>query len=769
MAWQIANLLLFLASTGYALYLFYRVFYHRYLYMKLGRPSGSKKKGSATEPDLGTEETAAAAEVGAGVKAEAARIKAGKSDPGQTEPGRIHEFLSQVFGQKKLLKDPRSGIMHVVVFYGFIILQFGALDLIVKGLTRGKHIPFPAYDVFGLLQEATVVLVLLAMGYAAYRRYGEKLARLKRGWKPSIVVFFIFGLMLSVLLSLGFERLWLGLEPSAFAPVSSAIASAFEGLSVPAARAVFYVFWWLHLLILLSFLVYVPQSKHFHILTAPVNLWLRRREPVGRLAPIDLEDEEAESFGVGRIEDFTRKQMLDFYACVECGRCTNVCPASNTGKALSPMHLITKLRDHLQEKGAAVTGKSPWAPAFAFASSTAGSHVLQPSGEADWKEPEGAATDIRPTLAWQKASWRADPGKKSEELELIGDVMSEEEIWACTTCRNCEDQCPVGNEHVDKIVDLRRHLVLMQGSLPHEGQRALQNIERQGNPWGLSRSSRADWTGELDGLRVPTVKDEPAFEYLFFVGSMGSYDLRSRRVSRAFARLLNEAGVRYAILGNEEKNSGDTARRLGNEMLFQQLAAENIETFRRYNVRRIVTACPHTFNTLKNEYPDFGLEGVEVLHHTQLLEKLVAEGRLKPRHEVRERIVYHDSCYLGRYNGVYDAPRRVLASIPGVELAEAARNRENGMCCGAGGGRMWMEETAGKRVNLARTEQLLEAAPTVVSSACPYCLTMVEDGVKTKELEERVKARDVAELLEQSVFGDRPIRESDYGREVSGT
>jgi len=722
MAWQLANLLLFLAITGYAFYLFYQAVYHRYLYVRLGRPTEFRGGGS----------------------------------------GRTKEFLSQLFGQKKLLKDPRSGLMHLVVFYGFILLQFGALDLIVKGLTDGGHLPFPAYEWFGLLQEITIFLVLAAMGYAAYRRYGEKLPRLKRGWKPSAVLFFILLLMLTVLFSLGFERLWAGAEASWLAPLSSLVAALFTGLSGTAARACFYVFWWAHLLVLLSFLVYVPQSKHFHILSAPVNLWFRRREPAGKLSKLDLEDENAESFGVGKVEDFTRKQMLDFYACVECGRCTNVCPASGTGKALSPMHLITKLRDHLQEKGAVISGKSPWVPEFAFGGTASGAggrqgaraHAMNAfsSAEVDWRGEEGSATDIRPTQAWQKSTWAVEAGRSATELELIGDVMTEDEIWACTTCRNCEDQCPVGNEHVDKIVDLRRHLVLMQGSLPQEGQRALQNIERQGNPWGLSRGNRAEWTGEIEGLRVPTVRELPDFEYMFFVGSMGSYDPRSRRVSRAFVRLLAEAGVRFAILGNEEKSSGDTARRMGNELLFQQLAAENVELFRRYGVKKIVTACPHTFNTLKNEYPDFGLEGVEVLHHTQLLDRLLKEGRLRPLHVLKERVVYHDSCYLGRYNGEYEAPRNVLGAIPGVRLAEMARTRENGMCCGAGGGRMWMEETGGKRVNLARTEQALEAGPTVISSGCPYCLAMMEDGTRMKEVQDRVKTLDVAELLELSVF-----------------
>ncbi|WP_194230803.1 heterodisulfide reductase-related iron-sulfur binding cluster [Paenibacillus donghaensis] len=724
MVWQIINLLLFLAAVGYGIYLFYKAVYHRVLYVRLGKPADFRKQ----------------------------------------REGRWAEFLSQVFGQKKLFKDMKSGIMHFAIFYGFIILQFGALDLIVKGLTNGGHLPLPAYDVFGFLQELTVLLILVAIGYAAYRRYGEKLARLKRGWKPSMVLFLIFFIMLSVVLSLGFERVWLGQEASGLAPISSLIAAIFGGISATAAQVLFYVVWWAHLLILLAFLVYIPQSKHFHLISAPVNIYLGRSEPVGKLSKLDLEDEEAESFGVGRIEDFTQKQMIDFYACVECGRCTNVCPASNTGKVLSPMHLIVKLRDHLTEKGTAVTGKSPFVPEFAFESG--GAHALTPSGcELNWNS--GEITDIRPTLSWQKSTW-SQQAKNPLELNLIGDVMTEEEIWSCTTCRNCEDQCPVGNEHVDKIIDLRRHLVLMEGSVPVEGQRALQNIERQSNPWGISRGDRANWSGEVEGIKVPTVKDNPGFEYLFFVGSMGSYDLRSRKISRAFARLLNEAGINYAILGNEEKNSGDTPRRMGNEMLFQQLCMENIEIFEKYGVQKIVTACPHTFNTFKNEYPEFGLEGVEVIHHSQLLDQLIREGKLMPKHEVKERVTYHDSCYLGRYNNVYDQPRNVLKAIPGVELVEMKRTRENAMCCGAGGGMMWMEETSGKRVNLARTEQALEVNPSMISSACPYCLTMMEDGTKMKEVEDRVKAKDIAEILEFSVFGDQPAHNKGLEMEASG-
>jgi len=721
MIWQSVQLVLFLAAVGYACYLFYQAVYHRYLYLKLGKSADLKLEARE----------------------------------------RLAAFLAQTFGQTKLLKDRKSGIMHVVIFYGFIILQLGALDLILLGLF-GVRLPVPGFPLFELLQETTIVLVLLAMVYAVYRRYIEKVDRLKRGWKPSIVVFFICSLLLSVLFTLAFHRVREGAEASIFTPVTSLLAATFDGLSAHGAEIGFHIGWWAHLLILLAFLVYVPQSKHFHILTAPVNILLRRQETDHRLSSLNFEDEDVESYGVSRIEEFTRKQLLDLYACVECGRCTNVCPASNTGKLLSPMHLITKLRDHLTEKGAAITSRSPWVPAYMFGGSSY-AHAMQPYElAAEWSGK--GITDITPTLKTQQKSWQPFE-RPATELELIGDVITEDELWSCTTCRNCEDQCPVGNEHVDKIIDLRRYLVLTQGSMPPDGQRAIQNIERQGNPWGISRKERAAWVKEIDPegkLHVPHVSENPQFEYLFFVGSMGSYDNRSRKVTRALVRLMNEAGVNFAILGSEEHNSGDTPRRIGNEYLFQQLCLENIETFRRYNVKKIVTACPHTYNILKNEYPEFGLEA-EVIHHSELLAELVKSGKLKPRHPLRERVVYHDSCYLGRYNGVYEQPRDILLAIPGMELAEMERSRENGMCCGAGGGMMWMEETAGKRINLARTEQALAVNPTVISTACPYCLTMIEDGTKLKEVESRVKARDIAELLELAVFGE-PVSHSVHGQ-----
>lgn len=513
--------------------------------------------------------------------------------------------------------------------------------------------------------------------------------------------------------------------PAWATPVSSVIAAAFAWMTPEAAKVMFYIFWWIHALDVIAFMVYVPQSKHFHLLVAPINVFLKRQDPPGKLKPIDFEDESLTEYGVNKIEHFNQKQLVDLYACVECGRCTNVCPATGTGKMLSPMDLLVKMRDHLTEKGAAITSKSPWMPAYAFSGAN-------------------AATEV--------AATREEDGSYGYPVELIGDVITEEELWACTTCRNCEDACPVSNEHVDKIIDMRRHLVLTQGSMPAEATRTFQNIERQGNPWGISKKEREKWRNGLpEGWEVPTVKEQKDFEYLLFVGSMGSYDNRSQKVMHALVKLLNHAGVKFSILGKKEKNSGDTARRMGNEFLFQQLAMDNIAQFQKYNVKKIVTADPHAYNVFKNEYPDFGLEGVEVFHHTQLLAQLIREGRLKPVHEVKERVTYHDSCYLGRYNDEYDAPRYIFQSIPGVQLVEMERNRENGMCCGAGGGMMWLEEQSGVRVNTARTEQALAVNPSLIGSACPYCLTMMSDGTKAKEVEEEVKTMDVAEVLLRSV------------------
>ncbi|MBM7601188.1 Fe-S oxidoreductase [Virgibacillus halotolerans] len=685
------NAIAFVAIVLYGLYLFARVVATRVAYIRLGKKS----------------------EFDGEIKLRLKRI------------GKI------VFGQSKLLKDKKSGTIHVMMFYGFILVQFGAIDMFIKGLSPGNHLPFGAlYPGFVFFQELVTLMILVAVGWAFYRRYMEKIVRLKRGFKAGLVLIFIGTLMVSVLVGNGMAQIWNGTSAAWTEPVASLIGMGFGWMSAPAAMVVFYIAWWVHTITILTFLVYVPQSKHAHLIAAPINVFLSKRVP-GKLKKIDFDlDEDAEeaeiSFGVGKVEDFEQHQMIDFYACVECGRCTDVCPASGTGKMLSPMDIMVKVRDHLTEKGAAVTGKSPWVPSFAFAG-TAGNQVSA-GGEA-------AAT--------------------VQSASLIGDVITAEELSGCTTCRNCEDACPVNNEHVGTIIDLRRYLVMTEGKMDSDIQRAVTNIERQGNPWGLSKKDRIKWRDQDESIDIPTVKElkkeDKEFEYLFWVSSMGSFDSRSQKIALAFAKLMNQAGVSFAILGNKEANSGDTARRIGNEFLFQEIAEKNIKEFQKNNVTKIVTIDPHAYNIFKNEYPDFGFEA-EVYHHTQLLFDLITEGKLKPQTAINERLTYHDSCYLGRYNGVYDPPREILQSIPGLELVEMNRNKENGMCCGAGGGLMWTEETTGNRINVARTEQAMAVEPTMISSACPFCLTMLSDGTKAKEVDEDISTMDVAEILALSVF-----------------
>ncbi|MFC5531508.1 (Fe-S)-binding protein [Cohnella yongneupensis] len=636
----------------------------------------------------------------------------------------------QVFGHRRLLQDRRSGLMHLVLFYGFIVLQLGALEIIFKGLTD-RSLPLADRSWFAFLQETTVVLILLAVAYAAYRRYVRRLSRLPKGWKPALVLIWITALMVSVALTLAFDRLREGKEEaSAMAPLSSALASALQEISSNAhwIRNGYEAAWWAHLTLLLGFLVYVPLSKHFHLLTAPVN-WLFRPGGPPKMAPLDLEDETSEKFGMNEIADLTRATRLDLFACVECGRCTDACPAANTDKGLSPMHLMTKLRDTLLAKG----------------------KIFSPS--AAMPLPSSSSTmDIRQTMTWQSESWMISDSS-SAEPSLIGDVITEQELWACTTCRACEESCPVGNHQLTPLVEMRRYLVLTEGRMPAEAKKTLQNIDRQSNPWGFPRQERAAWLDAFaarEGWRVPTIRDNPKPEWLWWVGSMGAYDLRARGVTFAFARLLREAGVSFAVLGAEERNSGDTPRRLGDEYLFQELCRSNIETFRRYGIKRIVTTCPHTYHLFRNEYRDFGFDG-EVKHHTELLAELLAEGRLAPRQPVARTMTLHDSCYLARYNGVTEAPRAILSAIPGLKVAEMARSGKQGLCCGAGGGRMWLEEP-GRRVNVVRTAQALETGADLIGSSCPYCLTMMEEGVRLHGAEERTTALDVAELLAMSVF-----------------
>jgi len=483
----------------------------------------------------------------------------------------------------------------------------------------------------------------------------------------------------------------------------TALAIAPMDLSDGALNVVRHAGFWTHSLLVLVFLNLLPYSKHFHIITAIPNVYLQSLDPPGKLRTTeDLEGkvEREETLGIARIEQFSWKSMLDFYTCTECGRCTDFCPASNTGKLLSPKQFTIDLRDHLYASDGQLTG----------------------SGDGSGK---GNGT----------------------QGSLVGGVINPEVVWACTTCRACEQECPVFIGYVDKFIDLRRHLVQESGEMPQELATAFRGLETSGNPWNLPASQRTEW---MEGLDVPLISDRPDAQWLLWVGCAPAYDEKARKIARATAQLLNRAGVDYAVLGGDEQCTGDPARRAGNEFLYQMLAQANVEVLSGLEVKRIITICPHCFNTLKHEYGDFGGR-FEVVHHSDLLARLVSEGKLQPTKRVDAKIVYHDACYLGRYNDVYESPRQVLSRIPGVTLVEAAESRDRGMCCGAGGAQFFKEEEPGSdRVNYVRTDQLAATGANVVASACPFCMRMLTDGLAARDRED-VRQMDIAEVLLESV------------------
>lgn len=648
-------------------------------------------------------------------------------------PERINAVAQYVLGQKKFIVgeqplkgDRAAGWMHFFIFWGFTILGLQVVHMFVRGFFPGFTLPGLSVNLLGgpylLLKDIIQLVVLGAIGMALVRWLVSHPPRLF-GYAPAenrlrgqshgeaiLILCFIGTIMISGFLYDGGHLYSGALSPEIEAerrwqPLSSLVGAGLFALGgAEGAGLASDIGWWLHNCVILVFMNLLPISKHFHILTSVPNVFFKKLEPVGQLSKQDLEN--ATTFGTSYINQFTWKQVLDMYSCTECGRCSSHCPATISGKELAPRQLMLNLRDYLYENEGEVL-----------------------KAQAAAADGEAAVVTVGENIVGER-------------------LIHDEVLWACTTCRACEEACPVLIEYVDKIVDMRRHLVQEESRFPAELTRTFKSMETQGNPWGIDAGSRADWA---NGLDIPTIADKPDAEYLYFVGCAGSFDDRHKRTTQALVKVLRAAQVDFAILGVEEPCNGETARRIGNEYLFQTMAQMAVEVLNGYSVRKIITNCPHCFNTFKNDYPQFG-GNFEVIHATELVDRLIAEGKLELNGAGQPRaITYHDSCYLGRYNGVLDAPRNILSRIPGVELREMQRSGRFGMCCGAGGGRMWMEEEPTQRVNLRRVEQALETSPDAVAVACPFCMTMVDDGLKSKGMEEKVPALDVMELVAGSL------------------
>ena len=611
-------------------------------------------------------------------------LKAGKENRTDQPLKRIFRTLSVAFGQSRLLKEPKSGWMHAVIFWGFLILLVRAGEFFFIGLFPNIESHFsvtaPLVLPYLWIKDGVVFMVTLAVLYALYRRLVIRPKRLTL----SIEGLVILGLILVILASdILFDSAFIALNPGIekSGPLAALFVPLISLLGMNLTGHLHSLAYWTHVSAILFFLTLLPRSKHFHIVTSIPNVFLSNMNLGNGLHRIDFEDEEQENFGITKVENFSWKQMLDLHTCTQCGRCDRVCPALATGKPLSPQQLTVNLRDHLNTP-------SP-----------------------------------------------------SDNI-LLGDVIDDEVIWACTTCGACESACPVMIQYVDKVIDLRRGLILTEDRYPKEFESAFKSLETQSNPWGFPKNSRADWAKALD---IPIWDKTNPSEYLYFIGCNGSFDTRGKKISESVVKTLQQAGVSFSILGNSEGCTGDPARRAGNEYLFDMLASQNADTFKQQGVLKVITHCPHCLNSLKNEYPEFGVY-LEVIHHSELLETLISDGKISVGEKTDSNVVVHDSCYLGRHNGVYDAPRNVLAAeVQNVQ--EVEQSRETGTCCGAGGARFLLEENTGTRMSHHRLDELMVTNPDTIAVSCPFCVLMLEDAVKAKGLEGKVKVRDIGEIL----------------------
>ena len=652
----------------------------------------------------------------------------GRPDNRRTTPGnlrhRLTDFRSGVY-MRTLLREPGAGVMHSLIYFSFLVLLGVTTTLEVNHQLPDalKFLHGDVYRAYSAVGDAAGAVFIIGVVWAILRRYGPP------AWRPYRIRIKTrpeHALIASVFLAIGITGF--GAEAFRIAAEGLPEHERWSFIGYPLAQLVdgasglhgWHQAWWIaHVAAFAAFLVILPTTMLRHMFTSPLNMYLHHRDrPKGAMRPMpDLVegDTELETFGASTIEDFSWKQLLDTDACTMCGRCTSVCPAHATGKPLDPREIVLKTGEIM-----ARTGDPPVTPPL--------SDGRRSAAERD------AAGEVKVPANW------------------MFERISTEELWACTSCRACDEVCPVNIEILDKILDMRRYLTLMESDFPSELGQAYRGMENSSNPWSLSQRDRAAWADGLEGVRVVGGGDPFDAEYLYWVGCAGSFDDKNKRVTRATAELLSRAGVDFAILGPAENCTGDSARRSGNEYLFQMLASENISTLNAMGVRKIVTQCPHCFNTLANEYPQLGAR-YEVVHHSQMLEWLVAEGRLDMAGaSLDERVVYHDSCYLGRHNDVYLAPRRVLGSLAGIDLVEARRNGTKGMCCGAGGARMWMEESIGEKVNDVRARELLDTGAQRIATACPFCYIMIDDGVRAAGVEEaEVRVADIAVHLLEAV------------------
>nr|HEX4316576.1 (Fe-S)-binding protein [Kofleriaceae bacterium] len=653
--------------------------------------------------------------------------------------GRLIDVGVYFFGQKKVAEEGpqhQTSKHHLFIFWGFLVITIATADVVVSGVVPGLSLallPAAIYQPLYLLIDVMTLVVLAMILWSFTRRILVRPRLIPMSLDAGLILGAIGSLMISHLAYHGYQiagELAAGDSAPWFMPISSFVGKMVSPLSAESAARGATIGYWLHVLILLTFLNYLPYSKHIHLLGALPNIFTRNRsERRMDLPKLNLEDET--QWGVGRYEQLSWKSLLDTYACTECARCSNYCPAYNTGKNLSPMQLVhdiryemldrVALKDKIADQTAAVAQLEDYAKA---------------NGLDDPHHPH-------PDLVFAKDQLAASTTELETMPRMTGGRIAEDTLWACTTCGACQEVCPVFIEHPLKILQMRQNLVLEQEKTPPELQRTYRNLERQSNPWGLPADSRMEWA---DGLDVPTIETHPDPEYILWVGCAGAFDSRIKKQTRAMVKVLTAAGVDFAVLGHSEACTGDPARRTGNEMLFQMLAEQNVETLKAANAKKVVTSCPHCLHTLKHDYPQFGGE-FEVVHHTQLIDHLFKSGALASAKSKAEAVTYHDSCYLGRWNREFDAPRDVIAAIAPGRVVELERSKQHGFCCGAGGGRMFMEEHDGQRVNLNRTDEIIATGVEIAAVACPFCNIMLTDGMKQRNVDDKIAVMDIAELV----------------------